>query len=240
MLSSIDQVRQVLVRNAEPAGDLAALASDLLTTLESESLHAPVQTALDLKQQGRIDQSIGLITKANRRQLDAIEGLQSAFNAIRGAPDRAVVLAKFRQFQPFEMGIENGDAVLDLLGAFNRADPDGATRRARLGALEAQRRAEAERLAFFESRFTDGSQDDSIAESAALLGSIDEELSRLRHEILDAVLATVAAALDAHPDLPEKDGAILRLSKWLYVLVTSPTATRPADAVRTDPHKQGA
>ena len=43
------------------------------------------------------------------RVLDAIEGLQCAFNTIRGAPDRPVVLAKFRQFQPFEMGIENGE-----------------------------------------------------------------------------------------------------------------------------------
>ena len=229
-----------LVRSYGAGGDVqwdtaTPLERDLLATVRSETLNTLVQSALDLRNQGRIDQSIPLLTKANRQQLDAIEAIQGAFDALRGQGGMAVVFAKYRQFHPFEMGIENGGDVLALLEDFaHRGAAESDERRARLHELETQRRDECERLEFFERRFGDGSEDDAIAEMRAAIEVMDQELHSVKYRILEDVLYSVDALLREIADQAERDRLILSLSKWLYVLVTSPTATRLADDVRTE------
>lgn len=236
MTSAKHLVRKYLASDEEKPKAVASLESDLLDTVQSDSLNTTVQSALDLRKQGRIDQSIPLLTKANRKQMDAIKAVQRSIDALRGRRENEVIFAKYRQFYPFEMGIENGDDVLALLEDFAlRSAPETDERRGRLHELEVRRHAECERLEFFEGRFDAGSEADTITEIRGVVRAIDEELLGIKHRILEFVLRTVEALSSEHSDQFERDRFTLSLSKWLYILVTSPTATRLADDVRTEP-----
>ena len=235
MLTVTDLVRRYLAGDRETSDALASLERDLLATVEAQSLCMTINSALDLRKTGRIDQSIALITRANRNQLDAVEGIQKSIDSVRAQREHIVIFAKYRQFYPFEIGIENGDDVLALLSDFTcRSAPETDERRAKLHELEGKKHAEDERLAFFEQRFDDGSEDGTITESRQIIQAIDDELSPLKQQILEDVLSTVEAFLSKCSDLKEKDKLTVKLSKWLFILVTSPTATRHADSVRTE------
>jgi len=215
--------------------DLAPLKAALVATVDGASLAAIVQLALDRRKQGRIDQSIRLMTQANRTQLDAIEDIQRVIDTMTGRQTGQVVFAKYRQFQPFEMGIENGEGVLALLDDFagmEAIDPDRI--RADLHEMEARETAEGERLAFFERRFDDGSEDDEIAEIRRGLQAVGRDIVLLKHKILEAVFTVVAVITSKNTNPSERNKQTLALSKSLYVLVTSPTATRHADDVRIE------
>ena len=235
MQPTIDLLRQHLSKRA-PLGDRTSkLAAGVVSVVEGDSLNVAVQKARDLRQQGRIDLSIGMLTKANRTQLDAIEGIQRAIDQVLGRPARKVILAKYRQFHPYEMGIENGDDVLALLDEFAvQHAGDFEADRARLHQLEMSRQSENERLAFFESRYEDGSEDLAIAEMRQAIESIDEDLLSLKHRILDAVLSTTTRFLSKHAGSADGSEHALTVAKWVFVLATSPILTRHADAVRTE------
>ncbi len=205
----------------------------LLKTVNADSLGAMIGAALEHRRQGRLDRAIGLITQANRQQLDAIEDVQQMVNDLSGKPNPPVVFAKYRQIQPFEMGIEHGDDVLSLLaGAEAMVTGSASDLRARLHQLEDDKRAEAERLEFFERRYADGSEDATIEEARAALQALGEELIALKASLLSPVLSKVAEFLPATKQTVA--GTRHHLSRSLYLLIASPTRTRHARDVDVD------
>lgn len=227
---------QARIRNgAEISIDDGNCEASLLAVVEGDSLDTKISEALSLRQQGQLNRAIVLITEANRKQLDAIEGIQRIMDSLLNRPHSEVVFAKYRQFPPFKMGIEGADDVLKLLASLDvdLAIDHGSTSK-KLHTLEGEKKAETERLAFFEQRFADGSEAETINAAHAAIQMMTADIAAVKRELVQAVVTTVHAYLPAM-GIPEANfSARCELSKWLYVLATSPTKTRHAEDVSVE------
>ena len=218
-----------LVR-ARLSGVAAAFANpaeaDLVSTVCDDSLRVTIAAAISNRKQGRIDLSIKQLTRANRVQLDAIEGIQKTVDALLDRPESEIVFAKYRQHYPFAMGIEGGDSVLELIALFDtRLGRGGQVLCQKLHDLEEDKHAEAERLAFFEQRFADGSEDDTIQQARKAVQSISNDLLEVKLRLLDAAIQVAEDFLSSVSAQRLDVEVKYNLAKWLYVLVTSPTKT---------------
>ena len=86
MTTLVDTVRTALGQTAAPDGALKQAEHKLITLVEKDSLGALIACATTSKDQGRIDAAIAGITKANRHQLDAIEGITRVLDTLFDRP----------------------------------------------------------------------------------------------------------------------------------------------------------
>lgn len=229
MSSIIKEIRKQLSDGVPPSSDLAEYEDWLEVIATKRSLGAMVDSALASRKEGRLADAISLITRANRTQLDAIEGIMRVMDAVLKRPKSEVIFAKYRQIFPFEMGVENADEVLDLVSTTQRhisSNNTGIVERLHL--MEASQSEETEALKFFYTRFRDGGAEAEIEEAEAKLRSIASDFEAAVSGILRAVMSAVVALLG---DQDSGDGispAHYHLSGWLYQIITSQTLTKAA------------
>ncbi|MEX3007840.1 hypothetical protein [Hoeflea sp. TYP-13] len=228
----IETIRRVIGDGDLPAIELAQFESELVAVTTRDSLGALIASALAFRKQGRMGDAISQITRANRAQLDAIEGIMHKLDGVLERPKSEVVFAKYRQVFPFEMGVENADDVLDLVRVFYRDTPsDISSKIGQLHSLEAAWTEETTALEFFKDRFQNGGAEAEIEQAQGKLDSIAEELEDVRSAIVGAVTSVVVSELDRHEIGAKEPSAIYEISGWLYQIVTSPTLTKPAKKV---------
>lgn len=235
MSSLIETVRKEMSDGDPPLAELMQPESELVAVVARDSLGALIASALASRKQGRIDDAISQITRANRAQLNAINGIMRTLDGVFERPRNEVIFAKYRQTFPFEMGIENADDVIDLVQAFHRYVPsDDFSITERLHSLEAAQSEETEALEFFGSRFLDGSAETEIVEAQDKLKSIKHELEKTKTAILCVVISVVATSLNRHGSGRMASSAEYEISGWLYQIVTSKTLTKAAKNVDVD------
>lgn len=228
----LELVRARLTSDTEVTGDYAEAETSLVAVAGGATLAASINAALDCRKKGQFNEAIVLITRANRLQLDAIENIQTLADSLLGRSGAKVVFAKYRQVYPFEMGMENADEVLSLFDAVHASLGHSADDFCEAMHLkESERTLEVERLAFFESRFTDGSEDEAIKSAQADIKNLTSEIDKMKAILLDRVMLAVGAFLTEHKVENASYGQRCELSKWLFVLAASPTRTRHADDV---------
>jgi hypothetical protein len=179
-----------------------------------------------------MDDAISRLTQANRKQLDAIEGIAGILDRVADRPKREVVLAKYRQTPPFAMGLEGADDVLDLVQKFQSvSSPDREATVQDLHEREAARNDEMEALTFFHERFSSGGAEVEIEEAERKLASISKELECIKSKIVRWVLAaSIEYLMDRFQSDPPTD-AHYQIAAWLYQIVTSMTLTKSANDV---------
>ncbi|WP_282609457.1 hypothetical protein [Pelagibius sp. Alg239-R121] len=232
MTQIVEIIRKQLSESALPPVHLEKAEEGLVTVVEKDSLGALIASAIASKNQGRIDEAISNVTKANRQQLDAIEGITKTLDEVFDRPANEVVFAKFRQISPFEMGVEGADDVLDLVRRFQRemllAD---SSQIERLHELESEQTEEFEALAFFRERFSDGSAKADVEEIETKLKSIADELERTKTVILSSVIMAVCDFMSERQLSKTSLPAHYDVAGWLYQIVTSKVLTKPASEV---------
>jgi len=207
----------------------------VMAEVGKESLNVRISDALKLKDKGRIDQSIILITEANKRQLDAIIAVQREIDRLLDRTASDAILSKFRQFYPFEFGIDGGDDVLGLLEAIEGPGrTDLEAERVKIHELESRCVDENERLQFFRSRFADGSEDDEIVAMERSLSEWSAEISAAKGSILTTLLTETHRWIKQCSEHHNALHTTLKLAVPLLVLLLSPTATRDSKEVKTD------
>lgn len=235
MPSLIETVRKKMSDGDRPLAELVQPESELVAVAARDSLGALIASALASRKQGRMNDAISQITRANRAQLDAIEGIMRTLDGVYERPKNEVVFAKYRQTFPFEMGIENADDVIDLVHAYHQdLSPDDFSKTEILHELEAARSEEAEALEFFGNRFRDGGAEAEIEEAQDKLKSINNELEKTKTAILGGVISVVSTLLNKHRSGRMASSAEYEISGWLYQIVTSKTLTKAAKNVEVD------
>jgi len=96
------------------------IVQDLLIALQERTLGSKVATAINQREQGHFDQSVTAFTKVNRDHFLSIRAIQSLLDNIHGVPHSQVILEKYRQFYPFQMGLAHGEGVIELLNLFEQ------------------------------------------------------------------------------------------------------------------------
>ena len=95
-----------------------SIVYDFLKVINNETLGRKVSIALNQRQQGNFDKAMLNITEANRDQVLAVREIQSILDELTGRSKSEVVFEKYRQILPFQIGITNGEQVLNLLNEF--------------------------------------------------------------------------------------------------------------------------
>ena len=101
MPSLIETVRKKMSGGDLPLAELVQPESELVAIAARDSLGALIASALTSRKQGRMNDAISHITRANRAQLDAIEGIMRTLDGVFERPKNEVVFAKYRLTFPF-------------------------------------------------------------------------------------------------------------------------------------------
>ncbi len=235
MSSLVETIRKEMSGGDPPRAELAQAETALVAIIARDSLGNLIASALASQKQGRLNDAISQITRANRTQFDAIESIMHTLARVFERPRNEVIFAKYRQTFPFEMGVENAADVIDLVQSFNRGMlPDESSKTERLHNLEAARSAEAEAFEFFENRFRSGGAEAEIEESRGKLQSINKELEETKTAILCAVISVVSTRVNKHRSQRTASSVDYEISGWLYQVVTSKTLTKAAKNVEVD------
>lgn len=234
MTRIVETIREALSETAPPAGALKQAEERLIAVVEKDSLGALIASALAAKNQGRINEAISKVTKANRQQLTAVENITKTLDEAFDRPANEVIFAKYRQIAPFEMGVAGADDVLELVERFQKAlllaDNSPVER---LHELENERTDELKALAFFRERFSEGGAEADIEEAERRLNRVADDLERTRNAILSTVISTVCAFMAEHHIATISLPARYDVAGWLYQIATSKTLTKSADEVQT-------
>ncbi|WP_120634212.1 hypothetical protein [Ruegeria sp. EL01] len=235
MSSLIETIRKEIADEDLSPVKLAQFERELVAVATRDSLGAQIESAINARKQGRMNDAISQITRANRTQLDAIERIMDKLDKLFERPPSKVMFARYRQTIPFEMGVENAADVIDLVQAVHQHGLFEITSNIeKLHCLEVARAEEAEALEFFENRFRSGGAELEIVQAQEVIGSITEELIDVKSAILGAVIPVVIAMLTEHGIRRNKSPAIYEISGWLYQIITSKTRTKPAESVKVD------
>lgn len=200
--------------------------------IEGPSLNLKVSDALTLKRQGHFDKAMLMIAEANRDQVIFIRTIQNLVGQARGAPFPVVVLEKFRQFEPFEIGIADADAVLPILLALDVEPLKDFV--SSLHDHEIRKKDEEDYLSFLTERQNDDGESEDYRKAASEILSIDQSLNPIRTAILTEVFGVVGKALEEVPAGVERDLKLLEISRCAHTVITSPILTKPADLVETE------
>jgi len=88
---------------------------DFLNSLNNATLGRKVAIAINLKKQGHFNKSILNITEVNRDQILAIREIQRILDKLESQKKTEVIFERFRQILPLQIGLRNGEEVLNLL-----------------------------------------------------------------------------------------------------------------------------
>jgi hypothetical protein len=215
-------------KTADSANDLKLF----FAKVEAPTLAARVRSAVIFRQQGHFDKAMLAMSEANRDQVLALRKIHSTLSGVTGRHYPMVVLEKFRQQPPFEIGVADGDAVfeiLDRLGARESPAFDGA--RAKLHDMESQIDKESAFVTFLEHQ---AARDRSTAEhetATAKVQDFEQTLTAMRVEILNQIFVVTKDVLDGAAVRNRWDRLFLSLAGNIYVVVMSSIETKPAQRV---------
>ena len=87
----------------------------LLEVVQAETLGNKVARAHNQRSQGHFDKAMLNISEANRDQVLSIRKIQLIIDKTKGTPKTEVIFEKYRPFYPFQIGLANGEDVLELM-----------------------------------------------------------------------------------------------------------------------------
>jgi len=88
---------------------------DFLNSINNITLGRKVAIAIRLKNQGHFNKSVLYISEVNRDQVLAIREMQTILYALENRGKTEVIFERFRQILPMQIGLRNGEEVLNLL-----------------------------------------------------------------------------------------------------------------------------
>ena len=89
--------------------------NDFFQLINQETLGTKVSIALSQRQQGHFDKAMLNMSEANRDQVIAIREIQLILDKLTGRNKTEVIFEKYRQIFPFQIGLTNGEEILNLL-----------------------------------------------------------------------------------------------------------------------------
>lgn len=174
------------------------------------------------------------ISEVNRDQITSIRSIQSILAKITGEPYSEAVFEKFRQFEPFELGVSKADPVLILLSKLDHnTNPDFRNLRSRLRETELQHEDQTQYLSFLKRKYGEETHGAEIEETTINIGLSDDALLKLRLSIIERVISVIDEIVKNLPSGLDKDRTLLKLCRNIYLIITSPVLTRNAMDVET-------
>jgi hypothetical protein len=225
-------IREYIDNSSKADDDLESAVQRFCDLIEAPSLNVKVSTAVELRKQGHFNKAMLMISEANRDQVISIRKIQNILDKVNATTIKEVVFAKYRQFFPLEIGIENGDEVIELLDdKLVGKDAEILESKGAIHSCELQKETECERLSFFEKRFGHGKEADEINKMKESLKSIDTRIMKSKGTILNKIFKIVNELLIEKPGVVDRDQKFLELSCNVFFVFLSPIATKHVSLV---------
>jgi len=92
-----------------------SLIYEFLKSINNETIGRKISRSLNQRKQGHFDKAMLNISEANRDQVLAIRAIQSILDKLESREKTEVIFEKYRQILPFQIGLTNGEEVLNFL-----------------------------------------------------------------------------------------------------------------------------
>lgn len=202
----------------------APLVRDFLHNVNNETLGRKVYEAIDQKEKGHFDKAMLSISEANRDQVLAIREIQVILDNLNGREKTEVIFEKYRQTLPFQIGLANGEEVLEWLFEINGLFPESLSRvKIELHANEDKLSAFREELSFLEDRMQGRIPESEIKDLKEHIAELVEEISEIKKKIVARLNAFVARK--GSSTTPSDN---LRLINNFFLIITSSIETLDA------------
>lgn len=208
------------------SGCCSVIINDFLDVLNGKTLGAKVSDAIELRSKGMFNDAMLLISEINRDQVLAIRDIQKIIDKYEGKERTEVILDKFRQKFPFQIGLVNGDDVIKLLSNNLKSL---ATHVDGLHKNETKIIAFREELLFYQTRMAGRIPESEVANLCNTVSAIDKDIISAKEYIINVISSFVFDAFQ-NADIEDK----VTVVKNLFLIQTSSIETLPTEDVDTD------
>ena len=200
---------------------------DFLKSINNETLGRKVSIALNQTKQGHFDKAMLNISEANREQVLAIREIQTILDKIEGRGKTEVIFEKYRQIFPFQIGLTNGDEVLNLLTHIKSFFDDVLSQiKSELHNNEEEVSLLAEEFIFFEERMKGRISEKELDVMKENISVLVDKIFSTKRIILNNLISFVA-----EKNMSTSIDDRLKLIKSFYIIITSSIETLDAKLV---------
>jgi hypothetical protein len=206
---------------------------------EGKSLSLRLEEAKDFRQKGNFNAAVAMVTNLAKDHVKALREIQGFFDELTGREKAFVILSKFKQTFPLELGIDNGPDVLECLEIC--LGPWKEQQGMNLHYLmESERKyySEQEKLQVFERVYAGEEEAQELKEQAAELESARRDLHELKTQLGIGLLAVGRSFLTEKKGLASdaRDFVerLLRIAAPLTVVTLSALLTKAGYQVDVD------
>jgi len=204
-----------------------SLVYDFLSLINKETLAGKVSRSLGLRKQGHFDKAMLNISEVNRDQVLAIREAQEILDKLKSQEKTEIVFEKYRQTFPFQIGITNGDEILNIInqikllfdGGFSSIVSKLHDNEVKVGLLN-------DELDFFEKRMKGlaaEEESDTLRNNILILV---EEMQLAKKLIIDNIVNGIS-----EQKFLTNSNDMLGLVKCIYLIMTSSVETLDANLV---------
>ena len=205
-----------------------SVINDFLKSINSETIGKIVLNALDQRKQGHFNDAVLSMTEANRDQVLAIRETQTILDKLEGRSKTTVILEKFRQTFPFQLGLTDGGQVLKLLdeikSLFKKELPQMIVE---LNNNEKELDVLTEEYVFFENRMADKISKNELDMLKEKINHLTEKINSTKKLILNNIINFITEKFSS---ISPNDK--IRLVSCLYLILTSCIETLDAKLVK--------
>jgi hypothetical protein len=204
-----------------------SLFHDLNNVLIEKTLGNKVATALKDKKQGQFDKAMLKISEANRDQILSVREIQTILDKSEGHAKTEVIFEKYRQFYPFQIGLTNGEEVLELLNLIRvNCDFDIDELVADMHKKEEMIDPILEEVNFYETRMDGQNAEGDINELKNKIRNLSDNLNEIKTKLVDCFYGFIQ---NKYFHLSQADK--IKLIKNCYIILTSSIQTLDSGSV---------
>jgi hypothetical protein len=230
MLKDEKNILENILKKNGIAGVIGEISQNLVDVVRTETLGKKVATALKQRTQGQFDKAMLNVSEVNRDQVLSIREIQSIIDETKGDPKTEVVFEKYRHFYPFQIGLKNGEDVLELLSLIKyECDFDLEEFVANLHKNEEMIDPIIEELNFYETKMKGRISEDEINELKKNVEKIKKRIFEIKTLIINCICGVVQGKFPQITVVHK-----LALVKNIYLILSSSIQTLDAKFVEIE------
>jgi len=201
----------------------SVIVKDFFEIINGKTLGAKVSNAIDLRSKGVFNDAMLAMCEINRDQVQAVRDIQKIIDEVEDKGRTEVIFDKYRQTFPFQIGLINGDDVLQLL---NKIQEDLSDIVKRVHQNESEIVTLSEELTFYETRMAGRIPDSEVESLRNRVKSINDTIVTAKEQIINSIISLVFEKFQT-----TECEQIVSITKNLYLIETSSIETLPAEKV---------
>ena len=212
-----------------------SLQNKIIKSLAGESLSFKLYEAKEYRQKGNFNKAMLMVSEIVRDHIIALRSIQNIIDATHQREERKVIFEKFRQWEPFEVGLTNGPGVIMIVDEF--MTPWKKEKPHLIEAyleLEKKINYENKKLALLNRINNTSGSTPEVEEQVKKISELSQRQEALRFKLAEEIMSlTEKIQMVLAPDLNDygKDRLLMQLPIHLGTIMLSPIITKSAECV---------